>query len=50
MVKLPFWLQREHRLWEEFVPLDVRKRTIENGWALPYEQEMVLAESMVVNP
>lgn len=45
--KLPFWLGREHKIWNEVVPEDVRKKTLENGWAIPYDQEYAYAISRV---
>ncbi len=46
-VRIPYWMQREYRIWNEVVPEDVRKQTVENGWAMTYEQEYAYAMSMV---
>jgi hypothetical protein len=44
---LPFWLGREYRLWEEIVPEDVRKLTIEKGLVKTYAEELAYAKSQV---
>lgn len=45
--KLPFWLGREHRMWEEVVPKSVRDETIRMGLVRTYEEEYSYALSMV---
>lgn len=46
--KLPWWLTREHRIWKEIVPEDVRKMTIEKGLVRTYEEELAYGLSQVV--
>lgn len=48
--KLPFWLGREHRIWNEIVPEDVREKTLNKGWAIPYNRELAHAMTQVVVP
>ena len=45
--KLPFWLGREHKIWNEVVPEEVKRVTIENGWVMSYEEEYAVGMSMV---
>jgi len=47
MAKIPFWLNREYRIWEEIVPEDVKAKTLDNRWVMTYDEEFKLAMSMV---
>lgn len=45
--KLPFWLGREERLWNEVVPQDVREISLARGWVRPIADEFIHALSQV---
>ncbi len=45
--KIEWWLKREHNLWEQFVPEDVRKDTISKGFSKTFEEDFELARSQV---
>ena len=46
-IKLPWWLHREHSIWEKEVPEDVRKLTIEKGLVRTYQEELDYGLSQV---
>lgn len=46
-VKLPFWLIREHEIWNAVVPEEVKSKSIREGWVMSYEDEMRYAMSQV---
>jgi hypothetical protein len=49
-IKLPWWLTREHTMWEETVPKDVQEYCINNGLVRAYGEELEYALSRVVRP
>lgn len=46
--RLMWWFSREHGLWEEVVPADVREQTIKMGLVRTMQEEFDAAISMVV--
>lgn len=47
MLKVPWWLNREYRIWEEEVPEDVRQETVKKGIVMSFEEELEYARTMV---
>jgi hypothetical protein len=48
-MKVPWWLKREYRIWNETVPEDVRKLTMEKGLVFTFEEELAYAKTRVVS-